>query len=108
MAALSRRDLAAAVAGAATGLLTFAQITWAPDVLRMPLFVVGVSLVPGLMFGAVVAAICRFADQRSMLSPAAAFLITTFAWVVASDAAAIVAIRLEQPDSTIPLHLMAG
>jgi hypothetical protein len=100
-----RTNIIVAALGAATGFLTFVQLTEYPDFLRVSTFAAGLSIIPGVLFGALLAAISFRAGAPSPLGAIVTIVVTTFAWVAATDAGTFLGASLERPLGS-PLNLV--
>jgi hypothetical protein len=96
-----------AALGAATGFLTFLQLTHYPDFLRVSLVAAGLSIVPGLLFGVLLAGLSYRAEAPSVLAVATIVIITTFAWMAATDVGTVVGANLERSLGS-PINLVVA
>jgi hypothetical protein len=96
-----------AALGAVTGFLTFLQLTYYPDFLRLSLVVAGLSIIPGVLFGILLAGLSYRAGAPSVLGVATIVVITTLAWMGATDVGTLVGWNLERSLGS-PLNLVVA
>jgi hypothetical protein len=96
-----------AALGAATGFLTFLQLTYYPDFMGVSRFVSGLSIVPGILFGALLAGLSYRAGPPSIVAVAIIVVITTLAWMGATDVGTYLGASLERSLGS-PLNLVVA
>jgi hypothetical protein len=96
-----------AALGAVTGFFTYLQLIYYPDFLGVSRFVSGLSIVPGILFGALLAGLSYRAGSPSVLAIAIIVVITTLAWMAATDVGTFLGANLERSLGS-PLNLVVA